>query len=233
MRLVWFLAGALILSMGYSPTAAHQDAPLKVKLQRVYKAGESQDYTFVIEFDEGESVKLEGAFNLTIQKLADGGSAEIVEKVTKLKVTFGGESLDEQELPEPETLTYGPNGLPTELTDEYDLMSVLSYLGGWLPNTEVELGGTYEFKWIPGRTSIRAEGKATLIATGRLFEERVAKIEMEISCAGDADMGSSKTALTSYLNLETGKIVRIVGTSDLSAGGETATIKFDFKKVRS
>jgi hypothetical protein len=224
---------AFIGLTAFAPASQDQEVPKKVLLKRVYKAGEKQDYTFTIQSNDSADIKIEGEYTLSIEKVLDNGKAEIEEKVTKTKVTFGGETMDEMDLPEPETLTYGANGLPDELNEKYDLMSILSYVGAWLPNEEVELGGSYEFKWSPSGTKIHAEGKAKLIATGRLYEERVAKIEMQIKASGDADLGTADIELTSYLNLETGKIVRIVGTSEAAAGGEKAAIEFDFRKVRS
>jgi hypothetical protein len=202
---------AFIGLTAFAPASQDQEVPKKVLLKRVYKAGEKQDYTFTILSNDSADIKIEGEYTLSIEKVLDNGKAEIEEKVTKTKVTFGGETMDEMDLPEPETLTYGANGLPDELNEKYDLMSILSYVGA----------------------KIHAEGKAKLIATGRLYEERVAKIEMQIKASGDADLGTADIELTSYLNLETGKIVRIVGTSEAAAGGEKAAIEFDFRKVRS
>jgi hypothetical protein len=233
LKQVWIATLAMIMAIGFTQTSAHQDVPTKVKLQRVFNKGEKQDYTFTIEFKDSPSVKLEGAYTLEVTNVLDGGKAEVNERVTKLKVTFEGEALDDSELPEPETLVYNANGLPEELSDEYDLTSILSYVGAWLPNEEVELGGTYNINWIPSGTSIKVSGKATLIATGRLYEERVAKIEMELKASGNAELGEATIELTSYLNLETGKVVRIHGKSLLLVDGERVNTEFDFRKVRS
>lgn len=233
MRTIWLTVVAVIGLMAFAAAFQDQEAPKKVTLKRVYKAGEKQDYTFSIQISNSADVKIEGEYAVSVEKTLENGRAEIEERVTKTKMTFGGETMEEMELPEPETLTYGANGLPEELTDEYDLVTILSYVGAWLPNKEVELGGSYEFKWTPRGTKISAEGKAKLIATGRLYEERVAQIEMQIKASGDAEMGTAEIELTSYLNLETGKVVRIVGTSEMASGAEKATIGFDIRKVRS
>lgn len=230
------LYSSFILLFGLTvlaPASQDQEAPLKVMLKRVYKQGEKQDYTFSLQVSNGADLKIEGQYTVSIERTLENGRAEIEEKVTKTKVTFGGETMDETDLPEPERITFGPNGLPEELTEEYDLMSILSYVGAWLPNEEIELGGSYEFKWSPSGTKIRAEGKAKLIATGRLYEERVAKIEMQIKAYGDAEMGTADIELTSYLNLETGKVVRIIGTGEMASGAEKLSVEFDFRKVRS
>jgi hypothetical protein len=230
-RLAFAVASTLLITGGIT-AGAIQSAPAKVKLARSYTDGFSQAYTFDMTMSVADSkFRLEGGYTETVKKILDGGAADVEEKITAMKTTFDGEVGPDEELPEPETWPWGPNGVPTKTSEDTDPLEIAMYVGSYLPNREVDLKGTYPIKWEPGDTKFKIEGTGTLIATGRLYEERVAKLEMEATIS-HPEMGETKVTVTSYVSLDVGKLVRSIGKIKAEQDGETFEAEFELRKVR-
>lgn len=217
-----------------------QEPPKSVKLERTYKEGESQDYTFSVTskppFAEGQEMKISGEATVRVVKLLSDGKAELESKVTKLTLNFMGQDNPAPELPEPETDVYGKNGVPVKVEfkeDDDPFFAIPFILVDYVPASEVEIGATFPLKYQPEGNQLTVEGEGKLVATGRLYEERVAKLE--IKAKGTTKDGiEADVQYTSYMRLDNGRLVKAEGTSKAKTpDGEEIEIKFLIAKVRT
>lgn len=224
---------------GIAPIASdapeRQDAPPKVRvtLGRVYTEGESQAYTFEFKISAGGMAFSEtGAYNFKITEVLEGGHANLEWAVTEKKVTFGAETMPTDELPEPKTIRFQENGMPLELNPEEDEILSLALISGFVPKGEFELGGEFQVKWEAKDGEAKLDGEGTLVATGRLYEEHVAKLQMSLTLK-DKENPPVDLELTSYVNSKTGKVVKVEGkmTAEDPDAGEVEG-SFTIAKVR-
>jgi hypothetical protein len=211
--------------------AAPAPAAKDVMLKRVYKLDEKQGYTFEMTMGSGDGdLKIEGGFNWSAVKL-DGAGADILIETTKLRVSFNGQGEDAPDLPKPLTLKFDEFGMPTKIDlDEDSNPAIGLMVACYLPNKGVALGGTYPIKW-ESSDGYKLDGTGTLIATGRLYEEHVSKIQFEAKTT-EKSGGEGKISGTLYANLDTGKLVKAEGTAEFESGGEKSTGKMVIAKVR-
>ncbi|MBA3726900.1 MAG: hypothetical protein H0W86_10700 [Armatimonadetes bacterium] len=231
------VAIAMLTVQSQQPAPAQEapPTPVKVKLSRTYKAGESQAYKawFTMKSDDMPSeMKVEGEFIRTTKELAAEGEAKVETEYRVVKMSFGDEAQDAEELPKPFTTDHGALGLPKafDLNDEGDPLGFV-LAAFMLPGKEAEIGKAFPMTWSSSAES-RFEGEGTLIATGMLYEEHVAKVRVTMKGTPKDDVSSS-FEYTAYFNTETGKLVKAEGT--VATEGEElgkATVKFDVSKVR-
>ncbi len=222
--------GAMSVATAVVTQDAAQAKP--VALKRVYKAGEKQAYVFDMTMGDGEGeFQMNGGFVTEVKKAEANGQAECVIETTKLKMKFAGEEQDAPELPKPLTLTFDQFGVPTkmDLGDEAN-PAIGALVVAYLPNKAVPLGGTFEIKW-ESSDGYKMEGTGKLIATGMLYEEHVAKIELDAKTT-EKDGGEGKLKGTIYTNTDTGKLVKAEATAEFEFEGEKSTGKMVLAKVR-
>jgi len=217
-----------------------QEPPKSVKLERIYEDGESQDYTFSVTskppVEIAQEMKISGEATVRVVKLLSDGKAELESKVTKLTLTFMGQDTPAPELPEPETEVYGKNGVPVkvEFTEEDDpFLAIPFILVDYVPAKEVGVGTTFPVKYHPEGNQLTVEGEGKLVATGRLYEERVAKLEIKAK-GSTKDGVEADVEYTSYMRLDNGRLVKAEGTSKAKTpDGEEMEVKFVIAKVRT
>lgn len=212
--------------------AQSEEAPKKPMLQRVYKAGDKQDYKFTVVANtpEGE-LNISGSYSETVKSILDNGLAEVESKTTNLKMMFGGAETPSGDDPPAMTNKCDKFGMPTDIkSEDLDPFSAPVMFAQYLPAMEIDNPGSFKLALKIGDFSI--DGVAKLIATGRLYEERVAKIEYEFTLTPQ-EGAPGKFQFTTYLNLFSGKLVKSegAGTIDDPDAGKM-TIKFAVDKVR-
>lgn len=235
--MIGYLAATCLMITGANAPAAswRQDAgpPKSVLLKRVYQVGEEQKYNALLTIEsQGSEFKIETSVTQKVVKATASGEAEIEFTTNSLKFTFGGEAQDAPVLPKPERLPFDVFGMPSnlELSDDSNPM-VSALVVAYLPNKEVPLGGEFKIDW-KSSDGYAVEGEGKLIATGRLYEEHVAKIEVEITTT-DTEGGTGKITAVIYTNSKTGKLVKAEGDAEFESDGETSRGKMKIDKVRS
>ncbi|MGI8924543.1 MAG: hypothetical protein ACR2HJ_11005 [Fimbriimonadales bacterium] len=235
--MISLVALAMLTVQGQQPAPTQVAAlePLKVKLSRTYKAGESQAYKawFTMKSDDMPSeMRVEGEFVRTTKELAAEGEAKVETEYRAVKMSFGDEAQDADELPKPLTAEHNVMGLAKafDLNDEEDPLGfVLATF--MLPGKEAEIGKPFPLTWSSSADS-KFEGEWTLIATGMLYEEHVAKVKVSMKGTPKDDVAGSFNYIA-YFNTETGKLVKAEGT--VATEGEElgkVNVKFDVSKVR-
>jgi hypothetical protein len=208
--------------------------PTSHTFNRIYKTGDSQNYTFKFEYksvDDDETFKAEGELIHKVSKLLSEGKAETSIEFTKAKMSFMEEEFDALEYFENKSWECGKSGMPLRY-DEEDLDSAgLSFwLSQFSANQKVDIGKTYEIKFVSDDKQLSVDGQGTLVATGRLYEERVAKVEVKVRAKTDEFEATYN--FTTYLNLETGKLVKSEGNVESKEADGNYEIKFIYAKVR-
>jgi len=231
------VALVMLTVQGQQPVPAQEatPAPVKVKLSRTYKAGESQAYRawFTMRSDDMPSeMRVEGEFVRTTKEVAADGEAKVETEYKAVKMSFGDEAQDADELPKPATAEYNVMGLAKAfaLNDEEDPLG-FALAAFMLPGKEAEIGKPFPIAWSSSADS-KFEGEGTLIATGMLYEEHVAKVRVSMKGTPKDDVPGS-FEYTAYFNTETGKLVKAEGT--IATEGEElgkVNVKFDVSKVR-
>lgn len=233
-RLTVILIGMLVMTS--MPVFAYlQDTvPTSHTFNRVYKTGDSQNYTFKFEYksvDDGETFKAEGQFVHKVTKLLSEGKAETNVEFTKVKMFFMEEEFDALEYYENKSWECGKNGMPLRYDKEdLDSAGLSFWLSQFAVNQKVDIGKTYEIKFVSDDKQLSIDGQGTLVATGRLYEERVAKVEVKVRAKTDTFEATYN--FTTYLNLETGKLVKSEGRIDSKEEDGNYETKFVYAKVR-
>ena len=231
------VAALLRLSIGSYSQEQEAQAPTSVELTRVWTTGEAQDYILELSMESGafEGEKIEGVVEFTVKVLEarSGGEASVRTSVKKLTLKLGGQEIPDMEPPEPIEAVFGPNGLPKNLVlDNPDdpLGMVLPAL--FVPAVGVKVGDEFKVDWASEDGAITLKGGGKLTATGRLYEEHVARLTMQIKAEGK-DLPTGDFELVTYVNSQTRKLVKAEGTlvgEDPDAG--KMTVKFVIRKVR-
>lgn len=229
------LATVLAAAAPQGPAAAEA---IEVDLSRTYAAGESQAYTVEMKITlpgMDDKVVISGGMTWKVLEQSATG-AKVEASYRDVKVAFGS---DEAPVPgdiKSATLAWDAFGIPTEygseaIADEDNPIAGFEILA-ILPKQKLGLGKEFKFNWNGAETKIEGSGK--LIATGRLYEEHVAKVEMDIveTPKGD-DVGTYR--YTAYFNSKSGKLVKAEGTyeSDSPEMGGKVSAEFVLKKVRN
>jgi hypothetical protein len=168
--------------------------------------------------------------------------AEVTEKGAKIeatykdaKMTFGGEDMPMEGELKAQTFEWGAFGIPVAygsdaVADDDNPIAGLEVFA-FIPNLKATAGKEFTFTWAGDETKI--EGKGKLIATGRLYEEHVAKVEIELTESPKSDP-AGKYEYTAYFNTESGKLVKAEGTYETESEemGGKVTAEFVMKKVR-
>lgn len=217
---------------------AQEPAQVKANLVRKYTAGETQDYVAKFSMkapaipDNGE-FRAEAVFTRKISSSSKEGG-KIDTEFTSAKMFFGDEEMPSEGLPSRKSVEHDTHGLPktVDLENDDDPTSFLNP-AFYLPAKEVALGEKFQFKWASEDGNVKLEGEGTLIATGMLYEEHVAKVSytMSVTPKGESE---GKYEITSYFNLESGKLVKAEGSlssEDENLGGKY-TASFVIGKVR-
>jgi hypothetical protein len=211
-------------------------APVKVKLSRTYKAGESQAYTATFSLSPksmpGE-ITGSAEFVLHTDAVVDGG-AKVELAYKSMKMTFGGQEVPNEDLPDKTTADYDALGMQKELDPSSD--DPLSWImpAFCMPGGEVEIGKAFAIKWAASGDKVKIEGEGKLIATGMLYEEHVSKVSVTTTVSAK-DEADAKFEYTAYFNTDTGKLVKAEGsiTSSQAELGGDFSAKFTIAKVRS
>ncbi|MEW5884084.1 MAG: hypothetical protein AB1725_07665 [Armatimonadota bacterium] len=232
------VASVLVLSFGSYAQEPETQAPAGVDLTRVWTTGETQDYILelTMESDAFEGEKFEGVAEFTVKVLEarEGGDANVQTSVTKVTLKFGGEEFPAMDPPQPIEALFGPNGLPKKLTlDNPDDPIALVLPALFVPATEVKVGEEFKVDWASEDGAITLKGSGKLTATGRLYEEHVARLTMQIKAEGE-ELPTGEFELLTFVNSKTRKLVKAEGTlvgedPDL---GEKMTVTFVIRKVR-
>lgn len=213
-------------------------APPSVNLTRVWETGESQDYILELTMESpafgGEKVEGVAEFTVKVLEARDGGDANVQTAVTKATLKFGGEEVPSMETPKPIEAVFGPNGLPKKLEiDNPDDPIAMVLPALFVPATEVKVGDEFKVDWTSQDGALTLKGSGTLTATGRLYEEHVARLTMQFKVEGK-DLPTGDFELLTYVNSKTRKLVKAEGTlvgEDPDLGGKM-TVKFVIRKVR-
>ncbi len=207
--------------------------PQKWRLERIYEEGESQAYDFSVEIKFGEEGTLEfsGRFTRRVRKLLPDGWADVEISFDSLTRKFGGEEIPGG-IPDAVTQKFDKHGMPALFDLESDDFSAVVLLGGYLPAQELEIGGKFPIKWKAEDGKVTIEGEGQLLATGRLYEEHVAKIFLRFSLTPEGE-SPGEFEITAYVNSKTGKLVKAEGTFKVESEGGDLEGKFVVGKVRS
>jgi hypothetical protein len=228
------LASAILtgIPQGEAPAAAVVEA----NLTRAYKPGESQAYTTEMEITlpgMDDKLVISGGINWKVAEVTEKG-AKIEATYKDAKMTFGGEEMPMDGELKAQTFEWGAFGIPTgygseAIADDDNPVAGLEVFA-FLPNLKATAGKEFTFTW-SGETKI--EGKGKLIATGRLYEEHVAKVEVELTESPKSDP-AGRYEYTAYFNTESGKLVKAEGTYETESEemGGKVTATFVMKKVR-
>lgn len=218
---------------GEAPSAA----PVEVNLTRTFKAGEVQAYTAELKItlpDMDDKLQISGHINWRVVELTDKG-AKVEATYKDAKMAFGSEEMPMEGEPKTQTFEWGAYGIPlaygSEATADDDNPVAGLEVFAFLPNLKATAGKEFTFTWTGDETKI--EGKGKLIATGRLYEEHVAKVEIELTESPKSDP-AGKYEYTAYFNTESGKLVKAEGTYETESEemGGKLTAQFVMKKVR-
>ena len=229
------LATAILtgIPQGEAPAAAVVEA----NLTRTYKVGESQAYTTEMKItlpDMDDKLVISGGINWKVAEVTEKG-AKIEATYKDAKMAFGSEEMPAEGALKTQTFEWGAFGIPIAygseaIADDDNPVAGLEVFA-FLPNLKATAGKEFTFTWAGEETKI--EGKGKLIATGRLYEEHVAKVEMELTESPKSDP-AGKYEYTAYFNTESGKLVKAEGTYETESEemGGRVTAEFVMKKVR-
>ena len=228
------LTAAGIVAAGLGASQEPEAEKVSVRLERTYNPDETQAYTFsfALEMPEAGELKMSGGFTRKVIEMLDEGWAEIETSIDSMTVSFGDVEMPTGELPEPETEKFDKYGMPAKIDLSGNESIAIVLLGGYVPAMEVELKGKFPIEWESEDGEITIEGEGELVATGRLYEEHVAKLELNFTFS-PVDEAAGELKVTAYVNSETCKLVKAVGTvtiDDPNAGEITGS--FEVKKVR-
>ncbi|MEO7454551.1 MAG: hypothetical protein ABIV13_07290, partial [Fimbriimonadales bacterium] len=221
------------LPQGEAPAAAVVEA----NLMRSYKAGETQAYTTEVKVTlpgMDDKLVMSGGITWKVTELTEKG-AKIEATYKDVKMLFGGEEAPMEGPAKTQTFEWNAFGIPVAygseaVSDNDNPISGLEVFG-FLPNLKATAGKDFTFTWQGEETKI--EGKGKLIATGRLYEEHVAKVEIELTESPKSDP-AGKYEYTAYFNTESGKLVKAEGTYETESEemGGKMTAEFVMQKVR-
>ena len=183
--------------------------------------------------DMDDKLVLSGGITWKVTELTEKG-AKVEATYKDLKMVFGGEDAPISEV-KSQTFEWDAFGIPKAygseaMADEDNPVSGLEVFA-FLPNLKAVAGKEFTYLWSGDTTKV--EGKGKLIATGRLYEEHVAKVEYELT-ESPKDEPVGKYEYTAYFNTETGKLVKAEGTYETESeemGGKVTAV-FVMKKVR-
>lgn len=237
--IVHLITPLLALSLGSLVQEPEGQAPAAVNLTRVWTAGEAQDYILelTMESDAFEGGKFEGVAEFTVKvlELREGGEASVRTSVTKVTLKFGGEEFPAMEAPKPIEALFSRHGLPKKLVlDNPDDPIAMVLPAFFVPAAEVKVGEEFKVDWASEDGSITLKGDGKLTATGRLYEEHVARLTMRLKAAGK-ELPTGDFELLTYVNSQTRKLVKAEGTlvgEDPDLGAKM-TVKFVIRKVRN
>lgn len=209
-----------------------------VELKRVYFNGESQEYmlnmTITMESAGGTEIKATAEFALAVEEVLANGDAEVEQTISDMSISLGGEAMPGMPMPEPKSMTMGPHGMPLSIdfADAEDPLALV-FPAFYLPSATINIGDEFDVEWSAEDGKFELEGSGKLVATGRLYEEHVAKITYDLKAAPEGESPGSFT-LTTYTNSETGKLVKAVGeieAEDPDMGGKFKA-EFTIEKER-
>jgi hypothetical protein len=233
--LTLLVATALITAapQGEAPAAA----PIEANLTRTYKLGETQAYTTEMKItlpEMEDKLVISGGITWKVAEVTEKG-AKIEATYKDAKMTFGGEDMPMEGELKAQTFEWGAFGIPVAygsdaVADDDNPIAGLEVFA-FIPNLKATAGKEFTFTWAGDETKI--EGKGKLIATGKLYEEHVAKVEMELTESPKSDP-AGKYEYTAYFNTESGKLVKAEGTYETESEemGGKVTAEFVMKKVR-
>lgn len=227
------------LGTGVYAQEPETQAPTSVDLTRVWKAGESQDYILELTMEspafEGEKVEGVAEFTVKVLEAHEEGDANVQTAVKKVTLKFGGEEFPAMDPPKPIEAVFGPNGLPKKLEiDNPDDPIAMVLPALFVPATEVRIGDEFKVDWTSQDGALTLKGSGKLTATGRLYEEHVARLAMQFKVEGK-DLPTGDFELVTYVNSQTRKLVKAEGTlvgEDPDLGAKM-TMKFVIRKVRN
>lgn len=232
------VASMLVLSLGAQAQESEQQVPSSVNLSRVWTAGETQNYILEITIESAafEGQKFEGVAEFTVKVLdaRENGEANVQTSVTKMTLKFGGEEFPSADPPKPIDAIFGLYGLPKKLQlDNPDDPIAMVLPAFFVPATEVKVGDEFKVDWASEDGAITLKGSGKLTATGRLYEEHVARLTMQVKAEGK-DLPTGEFDLLTFVNSQTRKLVKAEGTlvGDDPDLGEKMTVKFVIRKVR-
>src|SRR5687768_7023872 len=227
---------ATAILTGIPQGEAPATAVVEANLTRTYKVGESQAYTAEVKITlpgMEDKLTLSGGINWKVADVTEKG-AKIEATYKDAKMLFGSEEMPMEGELKTQTFEWGAFGIPLvygseAITDDDNPVAGLEIFA-FLPNLKATAGKEFTFAWTGEETKI--EGKGKLIATGKLYEEHVAKVEMELTESPKSDP-AGKYEYTAYFNTETGKLVKAEGTYETESEemGGKATAEFVMKKV--
>lgn len=226
----------LLLWMGKEWSAGspqETSPPKKWRLERIYEEGESQAYDFSVEVKFGEegSLEISGRFTRQVRKLLPEGWADMEIRFETLTRKFSGQEFP-GEVPDAVTQKFDKHGMPASFDLDSDDFSSIVLLGGYLPAQELEVGGKFPIKWTAEDKKVKIEGEGQFLATGRLYEEHVAKIFLRFSLTPEGE-SPGEFEITAYVNSKSGKLVKAEGTFKVEGDEADLEGKFVVGKVRS
>ena len=181
-----------------------------------------------------EKLSISGGLTWKVLEVGEKG-AKIDATYRDIKMLFGTEDAPIEGEIKNQQFEWGAFGIPnsygTKAAADDDNPIAGLEIFCVMPNQKVAIGKEFKFAWNNEETKLEGEGK--LIATGKLFEEHVAKVFMNVT---ESPKGEPVGIYdyTAYFNTENGKLVKAEGTyaTESEEMGGKLTAEFIFKKVR-
>ena len=178
----------------------------QVKLTHVFAADESSTYEMKA-VDLKDDVTLSAKITFKVTGKTESGKTPISVSSPSVALTSKGQSAGEQKLDS--KLLFDAHGMPLEAeTEKGEIVVLMISTAGYLPDSEVEVGKTFDIKWSAGGNSL--EGLGTLDKV----EEKDGKKLATIKIQADLKPGDHKAVVdfTSVVEIATGQLVSSTGT---------------------
>ena len=221
------LLSLVTLGLTMAPAIVLPDTLEKVHLAKVYKVGDIDTYkiSFSMGKEGGSEFALAAELTNKVTKVRDIG-AEVEQKVAKFALTQGG---GDSGAPAPgiRLQDFDKFGMPTAVSVQNgDVVYIFGAFPGYLPNADVAIGDSFDIKWAAADKSFKLEGTGKLVEVLTMDGEKVAKIEGKVMGTPEGE-SPGQVSYTSYVNLETGKLIKAEGKLSL----EDQTGKWEVKRL--
>ncbi len=215
------------LGVTMAPAIVLPDAVEKVHLAKVYKVGDADTYKISMSLGKegAPEFAMSGELTNRVTKVRDTG-AEIEQKIAKF-VLKQGDGDSGAPAPGIRLQDFDKFGMPTAVSVQNgDVIYIFGAAPGYLPNADVAVGENFDIKWAASDKSFKLEGTGTLVEVLTMDGEKVAKIQGKVMGTPEGETPGQVT-YTSYVNLETGRLIKAEGKLSL----EDQTGKWEVKRL--
>ena len=145
----------------------------KVKFSHIFESGKTISYELNVTGDQGgQSMVIDVAVDLIIGEKSEKGMGATISPKT-LKISAAGNDMDQSSALSDMKTVLDENGVPQELElNGVSTFTSVMFILTYLPNKELEVGDSFDFKFTKGSVSVKGTGK---------FEgvEKLNEIEMQ------------------------------------------------------